>query len=543
MRKLALILCTHATCAWVGAQTVLYVHSNPPVDPDGGGPFHRSLDCRLDVDGDGLRDCLVGIQENYLSHTGSGFVVVSGADASEIQRGYGPAHSGFGDFVALIEDVTGDGLGDVLASGHTGSQSGLWYGWVACVEGVVNRRFWSREGEETDDQLGSGLTVMSDVDGDGFSDFAVASRYDVHVCSGATGQTIYKIPDPGVQRLGIRAATIGDQDGDQVSDLLLYANGWSGVPAGVDGCVVVCSGSDGSVLRVHYGDFDDDYAHSLTGIGDITGDGVPEYVVGAHKDSQAWHVGGMVYVYEGGTGDLLRVHQGSAPFQLLGVWVAPAGDLDRDGTPDYLLGDHLHWPGSPSFGRMHVMSGATGEKLFHYQLNHVAALGQATSVGDLNGDGYDDLALSVHDWTDPSGIDHVVFLAVNGEIGIRHCSPAAPNSTGHPASLTVRGSPSVDLDWLKLEAQGMPSAELHFFLKGTVLQQWTPPGTGVNLCVGGQIHRLSGPRVSSQSGSSEYRVRQGDFGLPGETAIFQAWYRDGVLGTSSSTDAISLLFH
>ncbi len=127
-------------------------------------------------------------------------------------------------------------------------------------------------------------------------------------------------------------------------------------------------------------------------LGDLDGDGVDDYGVTAILDSTGGPVAGRAFVFSGAGGATLNVVDGVAG-ELLGYSMAAAGDVDADGTPDYIVGA----PG-PAFasptppGRALVFSGADHTVIHEFTPAVASRMGTAVSgAGDVNGDGHADL--------------------------------------------------------------------------------------------------------------------------------------------------------
>lgn len=136
----------------------------------------------------------------------------------------------------------------------------------------------------------------------------------------------------------------------------------------------------------------DGFGWEAENIGDITGDGVNEFITAAPFGSPNGLRSGKAYIFSGAGGPPLHTLTGNA-FDQYGYAVSRAGDANRDGVPDYIVGG----PGSrnapvPFAGRAAIYSGAD-HTLIHELHGPVGVRfgADATGAGDLNGDGYDDV--------------------------------------------------------------------------------------------------------------------------------------------------------
>ncbi len=149
----------------------------------------------------------------------------------------------------------------------------------------------------------------------------------------------------------------------------------------------------------------DRFGHSVAGAGDLNGDGFGDLVVGAYLADPAGIVdAGTVSVFHGsrdGTAITpVRVFAGVALNDRFGYSVAGAGDVDRDGFADLVIGSVLADPGArPNAGIALVFQGTetgvgmdpsrTYEGLAGY--DHFGS--SVASAGDVNGDGFGDLLI------------------------------------------------------------------------------------------------------------------------------------------------------
>lgn len=189
----------------------------------------------------------------------------------------------------------------------------------------------------------------------------------------------------------------GDIDGDGFGDVIVGV-AKKGSTADAAAIAVVYSGRTGETL-FSFSDGSDEFGSAVAGVGDINGDGKPDVMVG----SPGWSVAGgnaevgRAYLYSGADGSLIRVFEGSRETDRLGSAVAAAGDVNKDGVIDLIVGA----PGADGAGRDHgraaVYSGADGSRLWSfigYGVVDDAQVGYSVAgAGDVNGDGYADVII------------------------------------------------------------------------------------------------------------------------------------------------------
>lgn len=139
--------------------------------------------------------------------------------------------------------------------------------------------------------------------------------------------------------------------------------------------------------------------------------------------------------------------------------------------------------------------------------------------------------------------------------GEEYCRASPPNSSGGTTLVEARGSASVSLNSLRLDAVGLPAGSACYFLTslGSGLTFQPPNSQGV-LCLGGQIGRFSGPGQILNSGSTglvSLQLNLASIPAPtglvsagvGEIRHFQLWYRDAnPTSTSNFSSAVRLMF-
>src|SRR5690606_28077584 len=156
----------------------------------------------------------------------------------------------------------------------------------------------------------------------------------------------------------------GDVNNDGFGDLIAGAIGDDNNGSG-SGSARVFSGADGSILYTFDGDSaDDQFGESVSGAGDVNNDGFEDLIVGASFDDNNGSNSGSARVFSGADGSSLYTFDGDSAFDFLGVSVSGAGDVNGDGFDDLIIGASFDDNSGSNSGSARVFSGADGAALY-----------------------------------------------------------------------------------------------------------------------------------------------------------------------------------
>ncbi len=286
--------------------------------------------------------------------------------------------------------MNGDGIDDfVVGAPYDDTASASETGSVALFSGATRALLCRATDPEglSNDYLGWSVAGVGDLDHDGRPDFAAGALYDdvgsvynsgsVLVFSGANCARLLKLTDTGGannDNLGSAVAGIGDVNGDGTPDVAAgaYRDDTTG---GTDaGSVVLFSGSNGALIRKlsdPLGAASDQLGGAVTLAGDLNHDGTPDIAAGSELSEDAGGVDrGAVIVFSGADGSILLrlTDPQSINYEHLGAAVAarrgpqprrdrgPGGRSAREQRPGqqcrpggrFLRGE---WHGSPPLDR------------------------------------------------------------------------------------------------------------------------------------------------------------------------------------------------
>lgn len=388
-----------------------------------------------DVNGDGLDDVMVGAssRDGAGKNSGSAYVVFGRSTVGRVnlkslrEGGYridGAAEWDLlGNALAGLGDVNGDGLDDVLVGAMGVENNGReGAGTAYLVFGRKSERRIRLDGTgwggyridgAKDDGAGFAVASAGDVNGDGVSDLIVGAPFGDHAGRGSHSGSAYVVfgdtdrdhrvdlANLGIDgfridgahgracsycsgiETGISVAGIGDVNRDGLDDVAVGAwldwnndridSGSAYIVYGRVGTTPVDLASLGSEgfrvdgARPYFGT-----ANEISSLDDVSGDGVPDFLVGALGASYKGRPGaGIVYVLSGETRsanvDLARFADAQG-YRIGGAHAldgagseASAADFNGDGTTDIIVGSpYARFKNRREAGAVYVVYGGSG---------------------------------------------------------------------------------------------------------------------------------------------------------------------------------------
>ena len=386
-----------------------------------------------DVNGDGYSDIIVGargIDQAYL-FTGS----ASGLGSAAGWSGSGEAAGNdYGWSLASAGDVNGDGYSDAIVGAYGfSSAEGKAYLYMGTASGLSSSASWTAVGEAAGNYFGMSVASAGDVNGDGYSDVVIGARNH----NSNTGKAyLYLGSSTGLSSSASWAATgestgsyfgncvasAGDVNGDGFSDVVVGAYGYATNTGRAYIYLGGVSGLSTSYSWARTGETaGDNYSFSIATAGDVNGDGYSDVIVGAYKyNSEA----GKAYLYLGSASGLSTALSWSQPgadvSYRFGMCVSTAGDVNGDGYSDVVIGANYY---NGRMGKAYVFNGSASGLSVSSSWTANGELAGAgfgfnvASAGDVNGDGYSDIAIGSPQYNSNQGKAYVFLGSASGASG------------------------------------------------------------------------------------------------------------------------------
>jgi FG-GAP repeat/Tetratricopeptide repeat/FG-GAP-like repeat len=349
-----------------------------------------------DVNHDGVLDFVTSAPTKAIGGDNAGRVYVySTKDGKLLWKVDGRPGDMLGSGIEAAGDTNQDGAPDVIASAPGAGKAYIYSG----DNGHVLQEFTA---EKKEDSFGQHVASVGDIDGDGCEDVIIGAPSNsargenagrAYVFSGKDGHVIETLT-------GERA---GDQFGSAVSGSPgtksgLVIVGAPGAGPHKNGRAYVYAGAstkpkfviDADPSGVALG------AMFLSVIGDVDKDGYPDVYASDWSDRAKGDSTGRIYIYSGKDGHRVRAIGGETAGEGFGTNPGKVGDVDRDGYDDVLVGSWQFAGVANSAGRICLYSGKDGKLLKTYTCRVPGdTLGfDAVGMGDIDGDGAIDLLVT-----------------------------------------------------------------------------------------------------------------------------------------------------
>lgn len=303
-------------------------------EPDDSYDQVGSAIAAADVNGDGYDDVVAGapganrVLVFFGGPGGLSFI-------SQVIAGPVPGYSG--ETVANAGDTNGDGYEDVLV-GDPNPGTRRAYLYLGSSDGLGIQPAWSLDVGQYGSQNVRSVSSAGDVNGDGYADLLVGATKSAWLFSGgplgAATNASWTVSTYSGSTLGVIVGSAGDTDGDGFDDVLVgMPESWNGEARLFRGSAI---GLEPDPVWSELGDSSSRFGWSLGGVGDINGDGLADFAVGGPGGAE----GGMAALYLGAaypSGSVWTTTAGQ-PYDVYGLPVMGAGDVDGDGLDDLVVG-------------------------------------------------------------------------------------------------------------------------------------------------------------------------------------------------------------
>ena len=167
-----------------------------------------------------------------------------------------------------------------------------------------------------------------------------------------------------------------------------------------------------------YGAPDDRLGSAIAIAGDVNSDGYDDIIIGSENASSPGAIrGGTATIYSGRSGAALHHFVGPGNIAQFGHSVCGLGDVDGDGVDDVAISAYRAAHNFPQAGAVFVYSGASGAQIFRFDGSAAfLSLGaRVSAIGDLDNDGHQDIMASSETGTSGTGTIYV-WSGANGTL-------------------------------------------------------------------------------------------------------------------------------
>ena len=336
--------------------------------------FGTSVATAGDVDNDGYDDVIVGTPGYSNGETNEGAALVYYGSAMgpittpnwRVESNQIDANLGWS--VATAGDVNGDNYDEVIVGAPNYDtverNEGAAFVYYGSAVRLKTTDYWSVKFNQKDATFGWSVGTAGDVNKDDYADVIVgAPKFDTteNIDNNSGMAFVYLGGSPKLTttsiwsansiqagaNLGWSVATAGDVNGDGCDDIIVGAPGYSSGQVN-EGAAFVYFGFDKKGLSATANwtvESDQENAGlgwSVATAGDVNADGFAEVIVGApwHRNGQTDQ--GAAFVYHGSASGLSSTFNWSSEsnqeYSYFGYSVATAGDVNKDGYSDVLIG-------------------------------------------------------------------------------------------------------------------------------------------------------------------------------------------------------------
>jgi len=307
---------------------------------------------------------------------------------------------------------------------------------------------WSDEGNQDGAEYGFRIAI-GNFNGDDYDDLLVgAHSYD----NGTTDEGMVFLYDGSENGLEVAESwtaesnqgnwpifgggglAAGDVNGDGYDDIMIGAYQWDfdgGAGHDNEGRAWVyfgsASGPDGTADWTYSTASTGSFFGFCIAAGDINNDGYDDMVIGAEAQSNGESYEGKAYIFNGSASGPSASPDWSTESNQANAlygYSAACSDVNGDGYDDVLIGAKDYANGQAAEGKMFLYygssSGASTSADWTYECNQAnASLGVAASTaGDVNNDGYEDVLFSAHLYDNGNTNEGIVYLFYGSSTGL-----------------------------------------------------------------------------------------------------------------------------